>query len=149
MYVARQFLLAVFIPQLIGAMVARQGLEYRVPDLAPAFSPLAVGVAAAFLLPALLIDGVRWAARRRGTGEAGWAFVAGAAAAPPLVALGAWLNSFVALHAGRLGFPPEILLPPTPPAAAVWLALPLAMLAGALGGGLGSGLGAILRLNQR
>jgi len=52
-------------------------------------------------------------------------------------------------HAQTLGFPPETLVPPAPPASAVWLALPLTLLAGAIGGALGSGLGAVLHLNER
>ena len=77
------------------------------------------------------------------------AALAGAGAALPLFGLGAWLSAYIMQNARTLGFPPEILFPPPPPASAVWLALPLALLVGALGGALGSGLGAVLRLNER
>ncbi len=156
MYAARQLVLAILVPWAIRVTVAQQGLDYRVGTVEPGFSGFSVAVAAAFLVPALLIDLVAVAERRREPAKQGSdlvglrrGVVAGLTAAVPLFALGVWLVSFVMQHASVLGAPLEILIPPLPSAAAVSLALPITLALGALGGALGSGLGAHLRLNTR
>jgi hypothetical protein len=148
LYVLRQLVIGAFVPWAIRVAVAQQGLAYRSPAAEPRFSVFNLAVAAAFLVPALLID---LTARRRGRDLASprHATLAGLVAAAPLFALGTWLVYYSTAHARALGAPAEILIPALPPLGAVWLALPLTLLLGALGGALGSGLGAILRLNAR
>lgn len=148
LYVARQLAIGAFVPWAIQAAVAQQGLEYRSAAAEPRFSLFTVVVAAAFLVPALLIDLAAWW-RGRGLASARTAAVAGLVAAVPLFALGTWLVYYSMPRAHAFGAPVEILIPALPPVAAVWLALPLTLLCGAIGAALGSGLGAILRLNER
>ena len=159
LYTARAFALGLFVPWAIQIAVAQQGLEYRTPGVEPRFSLFQLAIAASFLVPALAIDvAARRARRARPPLPAGGAPVlarvraaalAGLAAAVPLFALGTWLTYYVMQHTRTLGFPPEIFISPAPPASAVWLALPLTLVAGAIGGALGSGLGGVLRLNER
>jgi hypothetical protein len=148
LYALRQLAIGAFVPWAIQLAVTQQGLEYRSAAAEPRFSLFAVAVAAAFLVPALVIDLAAWW-RGRDLARARTAAGAGLLAAVPLFALGTWLVYTTIPRARALGAPAEVLIPALPPVEAVWLALPLTLLCGALGGALGSGLGANLRLNER
>ncbi|HEY7068099.1 MAG TPA: hypothetical protein VII06_42000 [Chloroflexota bacterium] len=148
LYVLRQLATGAFVPWAIHVAVAQQGLAYRSPAAEPRFSVFNLTVAAAFFVPAVLIDLAAWGGSRD-LACPRVAALAGALAALPLFALGAWLVAYSMTHARALGAPPELLVPALPPASAVWLALPLTLLLGAAAGALGSGLGANLRLNER
>src|SRR4051794_19027538 len=121
LYVLRQLATGAFVPWAIHVAVAQQGLAYRSPAAEPRFSGLNLAVAAALLVPALLIDLVAWrggralASPRVPTG-------AGLLAAAPLFALGTWLVYYSMPRARALGAPVEIVIPALPPIEAVWLA---------------------------
>lgn len=149
LFVLRQVGLGLLLSWATRATVALQGLEYRQAVTDPGFGPFLIATTAALLLPAVAIDLVALWARHRDLSDVRAAALAGGAAALPLFAFGVWLVSYVVQHARALGTPLEFVIPPLPPAGAVWLALPLTLALGALGGALGSGLGAVLRLNQK
>ena len=106
LYVLRQLATGAFVPWAIHLAVTQQGLAYRSPAAEPRFSWFNLAVAAAFLVPALLIDVAAWRGGRD-LARPRVAALAGLLAAAPLFALGTWVVYYTMPRAQALGARPR------------------------------------------